>query len=59
VNDESSSHNFHLTGPGGIDVSTEVSGTGLQTFIVDLEPGTYTFVCDPHSSSMTGTITVT
>ena len=24
VNDQSSNHNFHLTGPGGVDVSTEV-----------------------------------
>ena len=24
VNDQSSAHNFHLTGPGGVDVSTEV-----------------------------------
>ena len=24
-----------------------------------LKPGTYTFVCDPHSSQMHGTLTVT
>ena len=59
VDDQASSHNFHLTGPGGVDVSTDVGGTGQETFTVDLEPGTYTFVCDPHSSSMNGTITVT
>ena len=58
VDDQSSSHDFHFTGDG-VDVTTEVSGTGEQTFTVTLTPGTYTFVCDPHSSSMKGTLTVT
>ena len=53
VDDQASSHNFHFTGDG-VDVSTDVSGTGEQTFT-----GTYTFVCDPHSSQMHGTLTVT
>ena len=59
VDDQASSHNFHLTGPGGVDVATDVAGTGTKEFTVKLEPGTYTFVCDPHSSSMNGTLTVT
>jgi plastocyanin len=58
VNDESDQHNFHLTGPGDVDVMTEVGSTGEETFTVTLEPGTYTFVCDPHASSMKGTLTV-
>ena len=58
VNDQSAEHNFHLTGPGGVDVSTEVSATGEETFDVDLEAGEYTFVCDPHASQMTGSFTV-
>jgi plastocyanin len=58
VDDQASSHNFHLTGPGGVDVSTDVGGTGSKSFEVTLEQGTYTFVCDPHSSSMNGTLTV-
>ena len=58
VDDESSAHNFHLTGPGGVDVSTEVGETGAETFQVELEPGTYSFVCDPHASSMNGTFEV-
>lgn len=58
VDDKSSAHNFHLTGPGGVDVSTEVGGSGAETFEVELEPGTYSFVCDPHASSMNGTFTV-
>ena len=58
VNDQSDEHNFHLTGPGGVDVSTDVSATGEETFDVELEAGEYTFVCDPHASQMTGSFTV-
>ncbi len=57
VDDQASSHNFHLTGPG-VDVATDVGATGTETFTVDLQAGTYTFVCDPHASTMNGTITV-
>jgi hypothetical protein len=58
VNDQSSAHNLHLTGPGGVDVSTDVGEEGEQTFQVTLEPGEYRFVCDPHASSMNGTFAV-
>jgi hypothetical protein len=58
VDDKSSAHNFHLTGPGDVDVSTEVGEEGTETFEVELEPGTYSFVCDPHASSMNGTLEV-
>ena len=58
VNDQSPEHNFHLTGPGGVDVSTDVSAEGERSFDVTLETGEYTFVCDPHSSTMRGTFTV-
>ena len=58
VNDQSTAHNFHLTGPGGVDVSTEVSEEGEETFEVTLQAGEYTFVCDPHSSQMNGSFTV-
>jgi plastocyanin len=58
VDDQSSSHNFHLTGPGGVDVSTSVGEEGEQTFDVTLEAGEYTFVCDPHASQMRGSFTV-
>ena len=58
VDDMATDHNFHLTGPGGVDVMTEVAETGKKTFTLDLEAGTYTFVCDPHASSMKGTLTV-
>ena len=58
VNDQSSAHNFHLTGPGGVDVATEVGAEGEETFEVELQAGEYTFVCDPHASSMNGTFSV-
>jgi Copper binding proteins, plastocyanin/azurin family len=57
VEDLSSAHNFHLTGPG-VDVTTSVSGEGSESFQVVLGPGTYEFVCDPHASSMNGSFVV-
>jgi hypothetical protein len=58
VDDQSGSHNFHLTGPGGVDVSTSVPEEGQEEFEVTLEAGEYTYVCDPHASQMRGTFTV-
>ncbi len=58
VDDMASNHNFHLTGPG-VDEKTEVGEEEKETFQVDLQPGTYTFVCDPHSSSLNGSFEVT
>ena len=57
VNDQSTAHNFHLTGPG-IDVSTEVGEEGEKSFDIELQAGEYTFVCDPHASQMNGSFTV-
>jgi len=51
VHDNSTLHNFHLFGPGGVDAATTVDGTGDQTFTVNLVSGIYTFQCDPHSFS--------
>lgn len=58
VEDQAGVHNFHLTGPGGVDVSTSVGDEGTESFDVELEAGTYTFVCDPHASSMNGSFEV-
>jgi plastocyanin len=58
VDDQATSHNFHLTGPGGVDVMTDIGGTGTKTFTVRLVHGTYAFVCDAHPTSMKGTLTV-
>jgi hypothetical protein len=57
VNDQSPSHNFHLTGPG-VDVMTSVGAEGQESFPVELQAGEYTFVCDPHASQMRGSFTV-
>jgi plastocyanin len=57
VADLSSSHDFHLTGPG-VNVKTSVGGTGTKTFAITLKKGTYRFVCDPHKSVMKGSFTI-
>jgi plastocyanin len=57
VNDQSTAHNFHLTGPG-VDVSTEVGTEGEESFDIELQAGEYTFVCDPHASQMNGSFRV-
>ena len=58
VDDQSDAHNFHLTGPG-VDETTDVGGTGTDTWTVTLEAGSYHFQCDPHSSTMNGDFEVT
>jgi plastocyanin len=58
VNDRSSIHNFHLRGPG-VNVSTTVPFTGTKTFKnITLKKGKYTFLCDPHPTSMKGSFTI-
>ncbi|MGI8973805.1 MAG: cupredoxin domain-containing protein [Gaiella sp.] len=68
--DKSGIHNWHLRGPGGKEVAgtsggkavkkvdTGVGPQGTKSFTVTLKAGKYTFVCDPHSSSMKGSFTV-
>jgi len=59
VEDKSSSHNFHLTGPG-VNKSTTVAFSGKQTWTVKLKKGTYRYQCDPHASlGMKGSFRVT
>jgi len=57
VSDKSSIHNFRLKGPG-VNVATSVSATGTKTFKVTLKKGKYTFLCDPHATTMKGSFTV-
>ena len=60
VEDKSDIHNFHLIGPGVDEEVTEVSFKGDKSVTVKLEPGTYTYQCDPHASAgMKGTFEVT
>lgn len=57
VSDPSDIHNFHLTGED-VDETTTVPEVTETTFEVELTPGTYTFICDPHPR-MVGEVTVT
>ena len=58
VRDLSSSHNFHLSGPG-VSKKTSVGGTGKVTWMVTLQKGkTYRYVCDVHASFMKGSFKV-
>jgi plastocyanin len=60
VEDKSDMHNFHLIGPGVDEEVTDVSFVGEKSVEVTLEPGTYTYQCDPHASQgMKGTFEVT
>ena len=57
VHDDSSIHNFHIEG-SGVNDKTSVPSAQTQTFTVNLTPGTYTFLCDIHPTSMKGTFKV-
>jgi plastocyanin len=57
VRDRSSEHNFHLRGPVS-KMITSISGTGTKTVTVNLKPGRYTYVCDPHAGDMIGSFRV-
>jgi hypothetical protein len=56
IKDESSMHNFHLTGPS-IDLSTTVPEVTTTIWPVALKAGTYTYRCDVHPE-MQGTFNV-
>ena len=58
VSDKSSSHNFHLKGPGYNKAITSVGFTGTKTVTIKLKKGTYHYMCDPHASFMNGTFKV-
>ena len=57
IRDRSAEHNFHLRGPSGKMLSS-ISWTGTKTVTVNLKPGRYTYVCDPHSDEMIGSFRV-
>jgi plastocyanin len=59
VKDQSSIHDFHLTGPNLSKVITGIAFTGTKSAVLRLKAGTYQFVCDPHSSVMHGSFRVT
>jgi hypothetical protein len=57
VDDKSSIHNFHLTGPG-VDQTTDVEQIGTAVWTVTFAAGTYDYVCDAHPTTMKGSFTV-
>ncbi len=57
VSDKSSIHNFHLKGKG-VNVMTTVPATGSKTFKITLAKGKYSFLCDPHPTTMKGSFTI-
>jgi len=58
VEDKATIHNFRLRGPG-VNKATSVPGKTETVWTVRLRKGTYTFLCDPHASSMRGSFRVT
>jgi len=58
IRDRSSSHDFHLIGPGVNRVLTSVDFTGTTSVVLKLRKGTYRFLCDPHASFMHGSFRV-
>lgn len=58
INDRSSIHDFHLTGPGLDRTITSVDFTGTKSIVLTLKKGTYRFFCDPHSTFMHGSFRV-
>jgi uncharacterized repeat protein (TIGR01451 family) len=58
VDDNSNIHNFHLSGPGGVNQATGIAFTGSVDWTVTLTEGLYTFVCDAHPAQMQGSFNV-
>jgi hypothetical protein len=60
INDLSTIHNFHLGGPrAGVDVATDLAGTGETTAFVRLQEGeSYVYVCDAHPATMSVTFSI-
>jgi copper binding plastocyanin/azurin family protein len=58
IEDKATIHNFRLKGPG-FNKATRVRGRTEAIWVVKLRKGTYTFLCDPHASTMRGKFRVT
>lgn len=59
VTDRAAIHNFHLIGKGVNKEITGIAFRGKKTVVVTLKPGRVIYQCDPHSSTMKGSFTVT
>jgi len=57
ISDKSGIHNFHLKGPGA-NKDSGVTKQGKSSYTLTLKKGSYTFICDPHASSMKGSFKV-
>jgi plastocyanin len=57
VRDRSGSHNARLRGAGASKATT-MPFVGTQTWRVVLRKGKLTFVCDPHATSMRGSVVI-
>lgn len=57
VSDESTLHNFHLSGPG-VNEATEIDTTSSPTWTVTFSAGSYHFQCDAHPTMLHGDFTV-
>jgi plastocyanin len=58
IEDKATIHNFHLRGPG-VNKKTSVPRRTETIWTVRLRRGKYTFLCDPHASTMRGSFRVT
>jgi plastocyanin len=58
INDRSSIHDFHLSGPGLNRMLTTVDFTGTKSVVLTLRKGVYRYLCDPHASLMHGSFRV-
>lgn len=54
VHDLSTFHNFHLFGPGGVDMASDVDTEQELTWNVTIVDGLYKFQCDAHPAQMKG-----
>jgi hypothetical protein len=58
IEDKATIHNFRLKGPG-FNRATSVRGKTEAIWVVKLRKGTYTFLCNPHATTMRGKFRVT
>ena len=54
ISDQADIHDFHLSGPGFNRVLTSVEFVGTKSVMLRLKKGSWSFVCDPHSTIMHG-----
>ena len=58
ISDQANIHDFHLSGPGVDRVITAVDFVGTKSVVLKLKKGSYRYQCDPHSTFMHGSFSV-